>query len=193
MKETKTYSEVRWFTCTVYLNPFIRRVQKQSFFPDTPITSLKTKKGNFWTKCQCSMVSWLYMETKTFRGVLCTQMTCQNQINLLAVFSIWKGYLHMMNMFIGQSEISDPWCCTKRIVASGNKIGYTPIYFKGYATVPMLCIFWAKATCNYSVCLRVDCYYRYFFCLGFLLFLEDAYLHAYFGLLVLTDFRSSSW
>ena len=45
------------------------------------------------------------METKTFRGVLCTQMTCQNQINLLAVFSIWKGYLHMMNMFIGQSEM----------------------------------------------------------------------------------------
>ena len=89
----------------VYLNPFIRRLQKQSFFPDTPITSLKTKKGNFWTKCQCSMVSWLYMETKTFRGVLCTQMTCQNQINLLAVFSIWKGYLHMMNMFIGQSEM----------------------------------------------------------------------------------------
>ena len=37
--------------------------------------------------------------------------------------------------------VSDPWCCTKRIVASGNKIGYTPIYFKGYATVPMLCIF----------------------------------------------------
>ena len=38
-------------------------------------------------------------------------------------------------------EVSDPWCCTKRIVASGNKIGYTPIYFKGYATVPMLYIF----------------------------------------------------
>ena len=45
------------------------------------------------------------METKTFRGVLCTQMTCQNQINLLAVFLIWKGYLHMMNTFIGQSEM----------------------------------------------------------------------------------------
>ena len=91
------------------------------------------------------------METKTFRGVLCTQMTCQNQINLLAVFSIWKGYLHNYDehvywpirdgFFQILPEVSDPWCCTKRIVASGNKIGYTPIYFKGYATVPMLCIF----------------------------------------------------
>ena len=87
----------------------------------------KKRQWNFWTKCY--VVSWPYIEIKLFlyrfKSLVCTQMTCQNQVNVLAVFFFFwfaKYFAHDEHAFIGQSEmfflrilpeVSDPWCWPK--------------------------------------------------------------------------------
>ena len=53
-----------------------------------------TRQKKFLTKCRCGVVFWNYIEINFFLNgrikLVCTQMTCQNQINVLTVCIIGK-------------------------------------------------------------------------------------------------------
>ena len=90
-----------------------------------------TRQRKLLTKCRCGVVFWNKIEINFFLNgrikLVCTQMTCQNQINVLTVCMISKVICIkiMRNMFFGQSDMYFFFGFFERIAASGNEIGVT--------------------------------------------------------------------
>ena len=96
-----------------------------------------TRQKKFLTKCRCGVVFWNYIEINFFLSgrikLVCTQMTCQNQINVLTVCIIGKviciwGIRFSANQiwffFRILREVSDPWWWTKGSQLLGTRLAW---------------------------------------------------------------------
>ena len=75
-----------------------------------------TRQKKFLTKCRCGVVFWNYIEINFFLNgrikLVCTQMTCQNQINVLTV---------CRNTCFGQSDMIFFFGFFERLVILGDE------------------------------------------------------------------------
>ena len=96
-----------------------------------------TRQKKFLTKCRCGVVFWNYIEINFFLNgrikLVCTQMTCQNQINVLTVCMIGKVICIWWIRFSANQicfffrilrEVSDPWWWTKGSQLLGTRLAW---------------------------------------------------------------------
>ena len=96
-----------------------------------------TRQKKFLTKCRCGVVFWNYIEINFFLNgrikLVCTQMTCQNQINVLTVCMIGKVICiwwirfsanQICFFFRIRREVCDPWWWTKGSQLLGTRLAW---------------------------------------------------------------------
>ena len=96
-----------------------------------------TRQKKFLTKCRCGVVFWNYIEINFFLNgrikLVCTQMTCQNQINVLTVCMIGKVICIWWIRFSANQicfffrilrEVCDPWWWTKGSQLLGTRLAW---------------------------------------------------------------------
>ena len=150
------------------------------------------------------MVAWLYMETKTFRGVCVhkwpvkIKSTCSQFFQFGKVICMWwtcllanqRWFFRFFQRLVILGAVPKGWH------PLGTRLDTYPYISKVMQQCPCSAYFELRQPVTIVSVLQLIVIIGIFFALvwlGFLLFLEDAYLHAYFGLLVPADFRSSSW